>query len=128
MIMGIGVDIVSIERFNQWALYPNKKLRKLFTDQEIVYCKSIQIKSAERFASHFAAKEAFYKALSASQIHLNKSFLTICKIVEIKRDQGQAPIFMVSEKSLELLQNINILLSLSHEKNYAIAFVVIEKV
>ena len=78
----IGIDLVEIERFQRWHTYSDKQLRKIFSEQEIVYCRSISSKSAERFAVRFAAKEALFKALAplyAKPIPL----LTLCSNAEL---------------------------------------------
>lgn len=64
VIYNIGIDLVEIERFKNWHLYSDKQLLKIFSPAEIAYCRAIPIKSAERFAVRFAAKEALFKALA----------------------------------------------------------------
>ena len=62
MIIGIGVDIIEIERVRQ-AIRNNKNfLSKLFTEREIDYFISRNMNS-EVIAGNFAAKEAVSKAL-----------------------------------------------------------------
>lgn len=62
MIIGIGVDIIEIERVRQ-AIQNNKNfLSKLFTEREIDYFISRNMNS-EVIAGNFAAKEAVSKAL-----------------------------------------------------------------
>ena len=53
----IGVDIVEISRMEK-SIKNERFLKKVFTEQEIEYCKSVQ-----SFAGIFAAKEAYFKAL-----------------------------------------------------------------
>ncbi len=60
MILGIGIDCVDIDRFISWRTFSMQKLHRVFSEQEIAYCLSsthTQI-SAERFAAHFATREA----------------------------------------------------------------------
>jgi holo-[acyl-carrier protein] synthase len=63
MIVGIGVDIESIDRFaHNIERHGERFLRKIFTEQEIAYCQR-QTRAAQHFAVRFAAKEAVLKAL-----------------------------------------------------------------
>jgi holo-[acyl-carrier protein] synthase len=118
MIIGIGIDLVTIERFALWHTYSRLRLKKIFSDQEIDYCLSVPIKSAERFAARFAAKEAIYKVLHG----LTKvPFLTLCKQVAV--DKGQ---LVVAWHTLQLEEH-SAHLSISHGQTIAIAMVVIQK-
>lgn len=63
MILGIGVDIVEIDRFKRSIeRYGDRFLERLFSDDEIAYCRAHKY-SAQHFAVRFAAKEAVLKAL-----------------------------------------------------------------
>ena len=63
MIVGIGVDMVSLPRFRElMERRSDAALRRFFTEGEAERCR--QSRSAlESFAARFAAKEAFFKAL-----------------------------------------------------------------
>ena len=124
MIIGIGIDSIEIKRFELWKNYPKNKLLKIFSDQEINYCLENPIKSAERLAARFAAREAFYKALC--QITTKKTpFLTVCKHVQIRKNQNNAPVLHIDWKYLGH-SNINSFISITHTKTTATAFVVLE--
>ena len=60
MIIGIGTDIIEIERVGK-AILKEAFKKKIFTEREIAYCESQ--KKDESFAARFAAKEAFFKAM-----------------------------------------------------------------
>jgi phosphopantetheine--protein transferase-like protein len=77
MTQSIGIDLVEIERFKNWRNYSDRQLRKLFSVEEISYCRAITKKSAERFAVRFAAKEALFKALAPLTDTL-PPLLTLC--------------------------------------------------
>src|SRR5208283_1564912 len=67
MIIGIGIDIVEIDRI-KYAVerWRHKFLDKIFDDSEISYC--YKKKSVfQCLAGRFAAKEAFIKAMSDSE-------------------------------------------------------------
>ncbi|MBI6038060.1 holo-ACP synthase [Clostridium perfringens] len=126
MIIGIGVDIIEIERVRQ-AIQNNKNfLSKLFTEKEIDYFISRNMNS-EVIAGNFAAKEAVSKALGTGIRGF--SF----KDIEILRNELGKPevILHSSAKSIgnKLIGNNNSLrihLSISHNNSSAIAYSVLE--
>jgi holo-[acyl-carrier protein] synthase len=59
MIVGMGIDIVEIGRFERAK---PALLRRLFTPRELEYCEK-KARKAHSYAGRFAAKEAFLKAL-----------------------------------------------------------------
>lgn len=126
MIIGIGVDIIEIERVRQ-AIQNNKNfLSKLFTEREIDYFISRNMNS-EVIAGNFAAKEAVSKALGTGIRGF--SF----KDIEILRNELGKPevILHNGAKSIgnKLVGNNNSLrvhLSISHNNSNAIAYSVLE--
>jgi len=109
---GIGVDIVDVNRFREKSFEKNEKFyKKIFHDSEIRYCLS-RANPSESFAARFAIKESVIKSIG---IHID--FLDI-----LIDDVDAKP--MVS-----LLNNTyNFLVSLSHEKSFAIAVVIAERI
>jgi holo-[acyl-carrier protein] synthase len=126
MILGIGVDTIEIERFSLWHTYSPKKLRRIFSVEEIDYCLSQKNKSAERFAARFAAREALYKALSYAYPDNKLPFLTLCAYTTIKKI-GQRPILVLNNESGIDMSSLHIHLSWSHSRTQATAFVVLER-
>ncbi|EOT2959870.1 TPA: holo-ACP synthase [Clostridium perfringens] len=126
MIIGIGVDIIEIERVRQ-AIQNNKKfLSKLFTEREIDYFISRNMNS-EVIAGNFAAKEAVSKALGTGIRGF--SF----KDIEILRNElGKPEVILHNGANLignKLVGNNNSLrihLSISHNNSNAIAYSVLE--
>ena len=126
MIIGIGVDIIEIERVRQ-AIQNNKNfLSKLFTEKEIDYFISRNMNS-EVIAGNFAAKEAVSKALGTGIRGF--SF----KDIEILRNElGKPEVILHSGAKLignKLIGNNNSLrihLSISHNDSNAIAYSVLE--
>lgn len=107
--LGIGVDIEDIARFKRLSYGRNKKFyEKVFAKNEIKYCLSKR-DPAQHFAVRFCAKEAFIKA-AGKQISDYKS-------IEIKFEKKKPFVFWKNKKYL---------LSLSHDKDKAIAFVIVE--
>ena len=122
MILGIGTDIIEVERVKKAVEKPEFK-NKVFTEREIAYCD--KNKSAESYAARGAAKEAFFKALGTGWVGEMK-----ITEVEILNDSEGKPEIILSGNVLEVFKakgGGSIHLSLSHVKETAIAFVVIEK-
>lgn len=137
MVLGIGVDIVQINRFKLWIEYPKVQLSHVFSKPELDYIFSgTQELAMQRMASRFAAKEAFYKALSNTLTRFKKteetiSFLSSCKAVWVMSGAWEVPQLVVDwnffEKRLAIkLPNLDTNLSISHEKDYAVAYVIIQ--
>jgi len=120
MITGMGVDIVRVDRFKTWHTKSAHQLRKVFTPAEIAYCLQTPSKTAQRFAVRFAAREAFFKALKT-----RLPLLTVCKALEVVVSPT-GPILQVSWPALNLEPQITHL-SLAHEKDMAIASVILER-
>lgn len=126
MIKGIGVDIVQIDRIKKLIeKYDINFLKKVFTEDEILYCQN-KAHPFIHFAGRWASKEAFYKALP---LPLQK--ISGWKKIEIISDNqsGRPYIKIISSDLLEAFKNYNISLchlSISHEKEFCIALVVLE--
>ena len=121
MIIGIGTDIIEVERV-QKAIAKEAFKKKIFTDNEIAYCEAQH--NDESFAARFAAKEAFFKALGTGW----REGMGITE-VEISNDKLGKPQIFLSGKAKEVFEQKGgktIHLSLSHIKLQAIAFVVLE--
>ncbi|MDD3869026.1 MAG: holo-ACP synthase [Candidatus Cloacimonetes bacterium] len=125
MIIGIGCDIIEVQRI-QKAIENNPRFcDKLFTAAEIEYC-SRKANSYQSYAVRFAAKEAVMKALGTGW-----SETVTWLDIEIIVSKKGLPSVVLSGEAKEIAEKLlinNIHLSLSHEKNYAIAFVIMEAV
>ena len=123
-IFGIGTDIVNISRIKK-LLNKNKKFKnRIFSIKEIKYCETRKNKFAS-YSKRFAAKEAFSKALGTG-ISKGISFNEI----SINNNKNGAPFFELLGKTKVIVKNLTksknkIYLSLSDEKKYALAMVVI---
>lgn len=125
MIFGIGTDISQVDRFEKWVKNPQMFMR-FFNSAEIMERGSIQAQ-CQHYAARFAAKEAFSKALGTGIAGFE------LREVYIQNDGLGKPELKVEGKALELLKeragdDFCLHVSLSHEKEYALAFVVIESV
>ena len=114
-IVGVGTDIVKIKRFRDKPYLKNKQFyKKIFLDSEIKYCLKFK-SSAEHFAGKFAIKESVIKAIPEKI-----SFLDITT-----SHSKNKPIISLKNK---LNEKYEFLVSVSHEKDFAIAFVVMFKI
>lgn len=124
MIFGIGVDIVDTGRFERFVRENNLPLlERLFTTAEFAYC-APKRQRATHYASRFAAKEAFLKALGTG-LRDGLSWHDI----EVVNDQLGKPSLRFTGKAAELYATHNLKachLSLSHDGSAAVAMVVLE--
>jgi holo-[acyl-carrier protein] synthase len=124
MIVGIGVDIIEIERIESLIKKHNKHfIERVFTKPEIDYCLE-KSNASQHFAGKFAAKEAVCKALVPGRGFSWKDI----EIVNAK-DSGKPRVQLHNELerfSLSLgIKNIQV--TVSHSKHYAIAQAITEK-
>ena len=124
-IYGSGTDIIRVERVKK-IIKSNKKFKnKIFSKSEIELCERRK-NNYSCYASRFAAKEAFSKSLGTG-ISKGLSF----KEIEIKNDKYGKPFVKVTGKSLKFLyktiknKKFKIFLSISDDKPFAIAFVIL---
>ena len=120
-IIGIGVDIVEVERIESGVeRYGERFRRKVFTDGEWDYCFR-KVRPFEHLAGRFAAKEAVMKALGEGW-----TARTSFREIEIAREKGAAPEIVLSPRIRALLpEGARIWLSISHTERYAVAQVII---
>lgn len=123
MIIGIGTDIVEVERLAS-KIQKKEFTEKVFSKNEIEYCESMPDK-AQHYAARFSAKEAFLKA-SGRGLLLTHDLSEI----EITQTSEGAPKLKLNGKlaSLYLQENWIIHVSLSHVAKMACATVVIESI
>ena len=125
-IIGNGVDIIKNSRINN-SLKIKGFLNRIFTEKEIQQGKKLKNK-INFYAKRFAAKEAFVKAIGTG-FRSDINFIDI----EIKNYKSGKPYISLSKKLNNYLQKkfkiqkYKVFLSLSDEKDYSIAFVVIDK-
>jgi holo-[acyl-carrier protein] synthase len=124
MVIGIGTDMMEIERIHQSiARYGDRFLERVFTAAEIAYCQRKK-NAAESFAARFAAKEAAAKALGTGISH-GVSWLEI----EVAREPAGRPFLTLTGRAAERAQKIGVTttsLSLTHSRDTALAVVVME--
>ena len=124
-ILGVGVDIVKNTRFK--VLIKKKEfINRTFGKEEIKLSQKLTNKS-NFFSKRFAAKEAFAKSLGTG-IRNNLNL----KDIEILNDKKGKPFYIKSKKIDKIINKIfktkkyDLFLSISDEKDYSIAFTVIQ--
>jgi len=124
MIVGTGVDITEVGRIKAAVeRFGERFLKRVFTPAEVRYCMG-KLNAAERLAARFAAKEAGMKAIGTGLRHG-----VTWQDVEVLRLPGQRPILKFSGKAAEFADRLGCKrthLSLSHTKEQAIAYVILE--
>ena len=124
MLAGIGVDIAEIERFrNLIERYGDRVAQRLLTGQERQQFNQRQ-QSPVFLASRFAAKEAASKALG-SGIANGIGFHSI-EVVNNAQGKPELAFHDAAEHLARQLKINNALLSLSDERHYVVAMVVLE--
>jgi holo-[acyl-carrier protein] synthase len=124
LIVGTGVDIVEVARFQRFVDERNEALLdRLFTPAEREYCRPRRA-CAQHYAARFAAKEAFVKALGMG-IREGIGW----QDVEVTHDGLDKPLFRFTPVAQERLRERHVVrshLSLSHDGGMALAMVILE--
>lgn len=127
MIVGTGTDLIEIERVRaSLERFGARFEDKVFTVGEIAYCRAKNKGAAESFAARFAAKEAAAKALGTG---ISRGI--IWKEIEVVRKSGQRPEIVFHGRAAErskMLSVGKIHLSLTHNRNLALATVILESI
>lgn len=120
MNISCGTDIIEIERIKKSIESTNGRfIKEIYTEKEIEYCESKKRQKYQHYAARFSAKEAVFKALS---VILEDKYSLSWLDVEIINDENGRPYINFTNKTFDKLISIDI--SLSHCKEYAIAYVV----
>ena len=123
-IFGIGTDIIKTSRIKN-SIKNKLFLKKIYNIEEVLRCNKT-INRSNCFAKRFAAKEAFSKALGTG---IAKG-LSFNEIVILNKKNGK-PFIKLLNKTKKFVDNklkkkkYKIFLSITDEKNYAVAFVTI---
>ena len=123
MIKGTGADIIEIKRVKKAIENDVKFINKIFSREEIKYCSS-KMRNEINFAARFAAKEAFFKALGTGWRDGMK-----WTEISVENDELGKPEIRLKGKTFKVFKDkdmTRINLSISHTRDFAVAFVVIE--
>ncbi len=122
MVLGIGIDIIEIDRINNIIENKPKFINRFFTIKESLYFESRK-NNSQIIAGNFAAKEAFVKAFGTGIRNLS------LKEIEVLRDKLGKPYINLYGNALKISREkgINsIHISISHSRLYAVANVIVE--
>ena len=125
-VIGTGVDIVENSRIKK-SITNNSFLNRVFSNKEILISKKIKNKTLY-FAKRFAAKEAFCKAIGTG-FRDDFNF----RDISIVNNKLGKPFFLITDKINKIIKNqfkvssFNFFLSISDEKKYSIAYVILQK-
>ena len=129
MIFGIGTDILETKRLSKVInKYDKKFIHRIYGSNEISIIKNNKNNLDQFFSKRFAAKEAVWKAFNPK-----RGVGLIFKEIETLNDKNGKPFLFFSgtteryikEKEKELRAELKFDISLSDERKYVIAFVVI---
>lgn len=113
MILGIGNDILEIERVHEAiATQGDRFIEKLFTKREQAYCSNYK-DPVPHYAARFSAKEAIVKALGTGF-----GEMAAFHDIEIINDELGKPEVFFSDALNSRFKNPEVLLSISHCKSY----------
>src|SRR5436309_2438943 len=118
-VVGIGVDLVDVDRVKQILARRKTFVERVFTPDEISYCER-QASPAECFAARWAAREACRKALGGiRQMRWHD--------VRVERAPSGAPRLVLggtSKVRMDALGVSEVMVALTHERRMAAAFCV----
>ena len=129
MIIGIGTDILNLERLNKVINnYDQKFINRIYGNNEIQNSKSKLNNSLNYFGKRFSAKEATWKALNP-----NRGEGLFFREIEILNDCNGKPYLFFSGKTKEFIEKkennlkakLKFDISLSDDTPFVISFVVI---
>ena len=125
-ILGIGVEIVENSRISK-SLKNIIFIERIFSNKEILIAKKFKEKN-NYYSKRFAAKEAFVKSIGTGfRDKLN------FKDISIINDKLGKPSFVISKKIKKIVKkqfktsSFDFFLSISDEKKYSIAYVILQK-
>ena len=125
-ILGIGVDIIENSRISN-SLENNLFIKRIFSNSEILKANNVKNKK-NYYSKRFAAKEAFVKSIGTG-LRNNLNF----KDISIINNKLGKPSFVITEKIKKIVKRqfktsqFDFFLSISDEKKYSIAYVILQK-
>lgn len=116
-LFSVGVDIIEIERIEAvWRRHGERFLQRVYTPAERAYCRG----RVPELAARFAAKEAISKALGTGMRGI------AWKEMEILGDERGKPLVRLHGQARARAEELGLsefAISLSHSRDYAVAFV-----
>lgn len=125
-VLGIGIDLVEVERIRQLLEKHGERFRsKTFTQNEILYCDSCG-NPAMHYAARFAAKEAVAKALGTGLWAKGVDW----KDIEVTRNAEGCPEVTLTGGAFARMREsggTDVLVSLTHTADLASAYALIQR-
>ena len=122
MIIGIGVDVVHVYRLKRWEKIPGL-YQRFFHEAELAAALPRGEAGILSLAARFAAKEAFGKALGTG---LHGFSLREIAVVNDQYGKPHLQLYGRAQEAMESSGGRRALVSLSHERDNALAMVVVE--
>jgi holo-[acyl-carrier protein] synthase len=121
MVLGIGIDIIEIDRIKKSVdKFGDLFINKIFTETEKEYCLSKKNKY-QHLAARFAAKEAIFKAISSAT-----GFSFGWKDLEIYNEKNGMPHVKLLGKLSDILSDgKDLKITMSHSVNYVTCFAIL---
>ena len=123
MALSVGVDVVDLARLQRAVdRFGDRFLARIYTSDELFYARG----RVPELAARFAAKEAVSKALGVGMRHLSRQGIGWHE-VEVLSDLRGKPLLRLSGHAAALAEELGLrewAVSLSHERDRALAFVV----
>ncbi len=135
MIVGTGVDIVKIQRFEHWDTYSDGALAKVFHSAEVARFRFLltvdRFKAVQFLSSRFAAKEAFFKAFcdfyrAAGVARPRISFLFLARSLYLEQTADGVPVIPSAVLLLLFFEHsMRASISIAHERCCAVSSIVL---
>ena len=126
MIVGIGMDMVEVERMRRLLERKGERaLTRLFTLGELAYART-HPEPERQLAARVAAKEAAYKALSGNDLANAIGW----RELEVVSQRGHAPVLVLHGRAQTRAIELGVYrvhLSITHTEHTAAAYVVAER-
>lgn len=123
MIVGVGIDIIEVERLARDLADKDGLAEEIFSAKELAYCRKKRYPS-QHFAARFCAKEALFKALGSG-----KRGRMSWRDVETVNDANGLPALTLRGATKERANKLKVTrihASLSHSRQVAAACVILE--
>lgn len=121
MIVGVGVDAVDVQRFEQAARRRPRLVERLFDPEELAYAGEGKNRW-ERLAARFAAKEAIVKASGGFRGAAWREIVVGGRLNEPPPVRVEGPLGEWMRRS-----RTRVLISLTHERTLAVAVAVLQR-
>ncbi|SCZ80795.1 holo-ACP synthase [Acidaminobacter hydrogenoformans] len=120
MLVGIGTDLIEIDRIRRAITRNERFLARVFTEEERIFFEARDMEAAT-IAANFAGKEAVLKVLGTGISGMS------WKDIEVLRQSSGKPFIRLSGRAAAQAEQLGmgeILISLSHSKSHALAFAI----